>query len=135
ARPHHPAPAGDEPAVSAASAGPAAGRRRQAAAGPADRRGPPEARPRMIAHALARSGGALVRPRATSAALLPDEGRRDGLLFILLYAVGARLLPLGDAVADFAAMASFSALPTLLAGLAVLIPWLVATLGIEAILG
>src|SRR5690606_9193267 len=42
---------------------------------------------------------------------------------------------LGDAVADFAAMASFGALPTLLAGLAVLIPWLVATLGVEAILG
>lgn len=86
-------------------------------------------------NALARWGGALLRPRTTFAALGPDEGPRDGLLFLVLYAVGAHLLPIGDAVADFAAMASLAALPTLLSGLVVLIPWLVATLGVEAILG
>ena len=89
----------------------------------------------MIARTLARYGGALLRPRSTFAALAPEDGPHDGLVFILLYAVGARLLPLGDAVADFSAMASLSALPTLLAGFAALIPWLVAVLGVEAILG
>lgn len=85
--------------------------------------------------ALARWGGMLLRPRATVAALAPDDGARDGLVFILLLAVGAHLLPLGDAVADFSAMASFAALPALLAGFTVLIPWLVTTLAVEAILG
>lgn len=85
--------------------------------------------------ALSRWGGALVRPRATMAALAPDDGPRDGILFLLLFALGAHLLPIGDAVADFVAMAGVAALPTLLSGLTVLIPWLVATLGVEAILG
>lgn len=89
----------------------------------------------VIFAALARWGGFLLRPRATAAALDPDAGPRDGLVFIALYALGAHLLPLGDAVADFAAMFGLAALPTLLAGFTVLIPWLVATLGVEAILG
>ncbi|MFY0535380.1 hypothetical protein [Nannocystis pusilla] len=38
-------------------------------------------------------------------------------------------------MADFAAMAGLAALPTLLAGFTVLIPWLVTTLAVEAILG
>ncbi|MCY1066163.1 TlpA disulfide reductase family protein [Nannocystis sp. RBIL2] len=85
--------------------------------------------------ALARWGGALLRPRATVASLAPEDGPRDGLLFILLFAAGAHLLALGDAAADFAAMAGLAALPTLLAGFTVLIPWLVTTLAVEAILG
>lgn len=85
--------------------------------------------------ALARWGGALVHPRVTAAALAPDAGPRDGLLFLLLFAAGAHLLPLGDAAADFAAMAGLAAVPALLSGFTVLIPWLVATLGVEAILG
>ena len=84
---------------------------------------------------LTRLGGALVRPRATFAALPEGAGRRDGALLLLLYAFGAGLLVLGDAAADFAAMASLAALPTLLAGCVVLVPWLVATLAAEAILG
>lgn len=85
--------------------------------------------------ALARWGSFLLRPRATAAALEPDAGPRDGLVFLLFYALGAHLLPLGDALADFLAMLGLAALPTLLAGFTVLIPWLVATLGVEAILG
>jgi len=85
--------------------------------------------------ALARWGGVLLRPRTTIAALAPDAGPRDGLVFILLFAAGAHLLPLGDAAADFSAMAGLAALPTLLSGFTVLIPWLVATLGVEALLG
>ncbi|WAS92403.1 TlpA family protein disulfide reductase [Nannocystis punicea] len=85
--------------------------------------------------ALARWGGALLHPRATAASLAPEDGARDGLLFILLFAAGAHLLPIGDAVADFTAMAGLAALPTLLSGFTVLIPWLVTTLAVEAILG
>lgn len=85
--------------------------------------------------ALARWGGLLLRPRATVAALPHAAGRRDGALFLLLYAAGAHLLPIGDAVADFLALASLSALPVLLSGLAAVVPWLVATLGVEALLG
>lgn len=95
---------------------------------------PPRPDP-LIVQVLARWGGALTRPRATFAALPHDAGRRDGAAFILLYAAGAHLLPIGDAVADFSAMASLAALPTLLAGCVALVPWLVATLGVEAILG
>ncbi len=88
-----------------------------------------------ITQLLTRLGGALTRPRATFAALPEDAGRRDGALLILLYALGVGLLPLGDAAADFAAMAGLAALPTLLSGCVVLIPWLVATLAVEALLG
>lgn len=88
-----------------------------------------------LAGALARWGGALLSPRSTVAALPHDLGRRDGAVFLLLFAVGAQLLPLGDAFADFLAMASFAALPALLSGFTALIPWLVATLAVEAILG
>lgn len=85
--------------------------------------------------AFARWGGFLLRPRATVAALPHAVGRRDGAVFLLLFAVGVHLLPLGDALADFLAMAALSALPALLGGFVVLIPWLVATLAVEAILG
>lgn len=94
-----------------------------------------EPEPRPPIGALARWGGFLLRPRAAVAALPDAAGRRDGALFLLLYAVGAHLLPIGDATADFLALASLSALPVLLSGLAAIIPWLVATLGVEAILG
>jgi peroxiredoxin len=88
-----------------------------------------------VTGALARWGGLLLGPRAAVAALPHGLGRRDGAVFLLLFAVGAHLLPLGDALADFLAMASVAALPALLSGLTVLIPWLVATLAVEAILG
>lgn len=88
-----------------------------------------------LATTLARWGAFLLRPRRAAAALPISAGRRDGLALLLLYAAGARLLPIGDAVADFWAMFGLAALPTLLAGLAALIPWLVATLAVEAVLG
>ena len=94
-----------------------------------------EPSPRGLATALARWGGFLLRPRATIAALPHDAGRRDGLVFLLLYAAGAHLPVIGDAVADFLALASLAAVPILLSGLAAIVPWLVATLGVEAVLG
>lgn len=53
--------------------------------------------------ALTRWGGVLLRPRATVAALAPDERRLDGLILGTLYVLGSQLLRLAEGMAAFEA--------------------------------
>lgn len=88
-----------------------------------------------LARFFLRTGGMLVRPRATVAALDRDEGARDGLWLGLLYLVGGHVYPLIEAVATFVAVRNWGGVAMLFSGLGVLLPPILASIVAETVLG
>jgi hypothetical protein len=86
--------------------------------------------------ALARYGGALVAPRATVAALPPDEGARDGVWLGLAYLLVTGVSPFIEGLANLNATRNFNGAMMVLAALgrSLIVP-IVALVIVETILG
>ncbi|MCA9715799.1 MAG: TlpA family protein disulfide reductase [Myxococcales bacterium] len=102
---------------------------------------------------LQRLGGALLDPRATLLELGPArrgaaansdararQGGRaatllDGWILLLIYLLGARLIPIMDAVADAWAMHGLGSLQALLPLVFVILPWVLTGFALEILLG
>lgn len=86
--------------------------------------------------ALRRFGGIVVQPRATAAALHPDEGVRDGLWLGLLYLLSVGTLDVLGGVATARATANLSGAMMLLAAVGrVLVVPIVVLVACETVLG
>ena len=83
-----------------------------------------------------RSGGMLVAPRRTVAALGEDDGRRDGTWALLVWLLGVHVIDLFQVAARVGALRSFDAVFGGVADVAIsLLPPFVATFVVELALG
>lgn len=84
---------------------------------------------------LQRIGGVLIAPRTLLNKLSPETGRRDGALLLGAYLLAVAVLPIGDTLADFWALRSFTAAPGLLRALLPALPWLLTAAALDWLLG
>ncbi len=84
---------------------------------------------------LQRIGGILIAPRTLLNHLSPETGRRDGAVLLGAYLLAVAVLPIGDTLADFWALRSFTAAPGLLRALLPALPWLLTAAALDWLLG
>jgi len=79
---------------------------------------------------LARHGAVLLHPR-TALSQPVSAARRDSLILLTIYLLGAKVVPIMDRVADALALSGFGALQALLPAVLVGLPWILATFALE----
>ncbi len=79
---------------------------------------------------LVRHGAVLLHPRIALSSAVANP-RRDSLLLLVIYLLGAKWVPIMERVADALALSGFSALQALLPVVLVGLPWILATFALE----